>query len=171
MLIDLSDEEHAIGFNPLDASSGRRRDKAISDLLKTLAHIWASSWGSRMENAFEYALRTLFEANRFHVDHDHASQQYTLLDVMMLLTDEHFCHSLLDLIDDPFILRWWHLYYDPLNPQMQRERSDPVLSKVAKFESQLARRIVGQAMSTINFTAVYPGGKDYLGEACQGRDW
>ena len=171
VLIDLSDEEHAIGFNPLDASSGRRRDKAISDLLKTLAHIWASSWGSRMENAFEYALRTLFEANRFHVDHDHASQQHTLLDVMMLLTDEHFCHSLLDLIDDPFILRWWHLYYDPLNPQMQRERSDPVLSKVAKFESQLTRRIVGQATSTVDFTAVYPGGKDYLGEACQGRDW
>ena len=33
---------------------------------------------------------------------------------------------------------------------MQRDRSDPVLSKIAHFESHLARRIVGQSRSTIN---------------------
>ncbi|GCE23230.1 type IV secretion system DNA-binding domain-containing protein [Dictyobacter kobayashii] len=152
VLLDLSDGEHVIGFNPLDASLGRGRDKAISDLLKTLAHIWASSWGSRMENAFEYALRTLFEANRALVAQGEPQRQYTLLDVMMVLTNEHFCQALLCQIEDPFILRWWNLYYNPLNPLMQRERSDPVLSKVAKFESQLARRIVGQSLSTVNFT-------------------
>jgi hypothetical protein len=152
VLLDLSDETHAIGFNPLDASVSRGRDKAIADLLKTLAHIWASSWGSRMENAFEYALRTLFEANRVLVGRGEPQRQYTLLDVMMVLTNEQFCHALLNQIEDPFILRWWNLYYDPLNPLMQRERSDPVLSKVAKFESQLARRIVGQATSTVDFT-------------------
>ena len=152
VLVDLSDERHVIGLNPLDAAQGRGRDKAVSDLLKTLAHIWASSWGSRMETAFAYALRTLFEVNRVHVAQGEPQRQYTLLDVMLVLTNESFCHALLEQIDDPFILRWWHLYYDPLNEQMQRDRSDPVLSKVAKFESVLARRIVGQATSTVNLT-------------------
>ncbi|GCE12515.1 type IV secretory system conjugative DNA transfer family protein [Tengunoibacter tsumagoiensis] len=155
LLIDLSDPDYAVGLNPLDATLGRGRDKAIADLLKTLAHIWASSWGPRMENAFEYALRTLFEVNKALVqqnEHQGPTRQYTLLDVMHLLTDESFCHSLLEQVSDPFILRWWTLYYDLLNPSMQRERTDPVLSKVAKFESVIARRILGQSQSTLNFS-------------------
>ncbi len=154
VLVDLSDQEYALGLNPLDVTMGRGRDKAVGDLLNTLAHIWTTSWGPRMENAFEFALRTLYEANRSLVDQDAqtgAIRQYTLLDVMPLLTDESFCHALLEHVDDPFILRWWQFYYDPLSLQMQRDRSDPVLSKVAKFESQIARRIVGQSQSTINF--------------------
>lgn len=153
VFIDLSDPDFAVGINGIDVGQGRGRDKAISDLLKVLSRIWARSWGSRMEIAFAYALRTLFEANRHLVAHDPLTgphKQYTLLDVMPLLTDESFCHSILQHVDDPFIVRWWHLYYDPLNVYMQRDRSDPVLSKIAHFESQIARRIVGQSASTIN---------------------
>jgi hypothetical protein len=153
VLIDLAETEYAIGFNPLDVTMGHRRDKAISDLLKTFSHIWVNAWGSRMEVAFQMALRTLFEANAHLCQHDPyagASQQYTLLDVMPVLTDESFCHALLQHIDDPLIRRWWETYYDPLSLYMQRDRSDPVLSKVAKFESYVARHIVGQSQSTIN---------------------
>jgi DNA primase catalytic core len=58
------------GLNPLDVTLGRGRDKAVADLLHTLSHIWMSSWGPRMENAFEMALRTLYEANRVLVAND-----------------------------------------------------------------------------------------------------
>ncbi len=154
VLIDLSETDDAIGINLLDATLGRSRDKAVGDLLKTLSHIWAASWGSRMEIAFEYALRTLYEANLALCakdTHTGPGAQYTLLDVMPVLTDESFCHMLLEQVEDPFIRRWWQTYYEPLNLSMQRDRSDPVLSKVAKFESQIARRIIGQGQSTINF--------------------
>jgi len=153
VLIDLSEPDYAIGLNLLDTTLGRSRDKAIADLLKTLSHIWAASWGSRMEIAFEYALRTLYEANLALCakdTHTGPGSQYTLLDVMPVLTKQRFCHSLLEQVEDPFIGRWWETYYDPLNLYMQRDRSDPVLSKVAKFESQIARRIIGQSQSTIN---------------------
>jgi energy-coupling factor transporter ATP-binding protein EcfA2 len=153
MIIDLADPLYSVGLNPLDVTIGRGRDKAISDLLKTLAHIWVGAWGSRMENAFEYALRTLYEANKYLVDHTTggAQSQYTLLDVMVVLTSESFCHALLQKVTDPYIHRWWNLYYDPLSLQMQRDRIDPVLSKVAKFESFIARRIVGQSTTTLHF--------------------
>jgi hypothetical protein len=153
VLIDLAETAYAIGFNPLDVTMGHRRDKAISDLLKIFSHIWVNAWGSRMEVAFQMALRTLFEANAHLCQHDPyagASQQYILLDVMPVLTDESFCHALLQHIDDPLIRRWWETYYDPLSLYMQRDRSDPVLSKVARFESSVARHIVGQSQSTIN---------------------
>jgi len=150
VLIDLSDERFACGLNPIDATVARGRDKAISDLIKVLSRLW-TTWGSRMEIAFEYALRTLYEANKILCAQGKAGQQYTLLDVMTLLTDESFCHSLLEQITDPFILRWWAKYYDPLSLQMQRDRVDPVLSKTAKFEGTIARHIVGQSLCSVNF--------------------
>jgi hypothetical protein len=153
VLIDLSDERFACGLNPIDATVARGRDKAISDLIKVLSNIWGSAWGSRMEIAFEYSLRTLYEVNKVLCRQGKEAQQYTLLDVMPILTNESFCHALLEQIDDLFIRRWWASYYDPLSLQMQRDRVDPVLSKVAKFESTIARRIVGQSLCSVDFTA------------------
>ncbi len=158
VLLDLSDREYVVGLNPLDVTLGRGRDKTVADLLTAFAQIWASSWGSRMESVFEYALRTLYEANEALCRRDPhlgPSRQYTLLDVLPLLTDESFCHALLEEIQqvDPYLVRWWYLYYDALNTPMQRDRSDPVLSKVARFESYIARRIVGQSNSTIDIAS------------------
>ena len=154
VLIDLSDKSASVGINILDVTLGRGRDKAISDLLKTLSHIWVSSWGPRMENAFEMALRTLFEANRLLVDADPKlgpRQQYTLMDVLPLLTNEHFCHALLQQINDDYLHRWWREYYEPLTLMQQRDIIDPVITKVSKFESIIARRIIGQSVATLNF--------------------
>ena len=151
VLIDLSNDRFSCGLNPIDATVARGRDKAISDLIKVLSKMW-TTWGSRMEIAFEYALRTLYEANKLLCAQGKHTQQYTLLDVMALLTDESFCHALLEDIKDPFILRWWAKYYDPLSLSMQRDRADPVLSKTAIFESTVARHILGQSLCTINFS-------------------
>ncbi len=153
VLIDLSDLTYAIGLNPLDVTLGRGRDKAISDLLKTFSFMWASSWGPRMENAFRAALRTLFDANVALVGEDPREgpqRQYTLLSVLPLFTRESFRHALLQYVTDPFVHSWWGEYYEPLNQYMQRDISNPVLSKTTQFEGEIARHIVGQSCSTIN---------------------
>jgi hypothetical protein len=156
VFIDLSDPNAAFGLNPIDVTLGRERDKAVADLLKTFSHIWASSWGPRMENAFRAALRTLYEANLNMVACDAQEgphQQYTLLDVLPVLTRESFCHALLQHIKDPWLHRWWRDYFEPLNLYMQRDIVNPILSKTTQFEGTIARRIVGQSCSTINFGA------------------
>ncbi|MBO0782868.1 MAG: hypothetical protein J2P37_28980, partial [Ktedonobacteraceae bacterium] len=157
VLIDLSERDGSVGINPLDVTLGRGRDKAVSDLMKTFSHIWQEAWGPRMENAFEMALRTLFEANKLIVAQDSEKgplRQYTLLDVLPILTNESFCHALLRQIHDDYLHRWWRDYYEPLTLMQQREVVNPVLSKVTKFESEIARRIIGQSVSTINFTQI-----------------
>lgn len=153
VLIDLADSTASIGLNPLDVTLGRGRDKTISDLLKMLAHIWVASWGAKMENVFEMSLRTLFEANKVLVvrdQQDGPKQQYTLLDVSPLLTNAKFCHTVLQLVQDDYLHRWWREYYEPLSFAQQRDVINPLITKVAKFESTSARRIVGQAASTLN---------------------
>lgn len=157
VVIDLSDPLYSVGLNPLDVTLGRGRDKAIADLLETLSHIWLRSWGSRMENSFEFALRTAWEANRYLVESDKQNgpqRQYTLLDILPLYTSESFCHSLLQYIKDPYVHRWWREFYEPLPLYMKRDIINPVATKVAKFESEIARRIVGQPVSTINLTQI-----------------
>ena len=172
VLIDLADPTHSVGINPLDTTLGRGRDKAVADLLHTLSHIWISSWGPRMENAFEMALRTLYEANKVLVTqdaHNGPHQQYTLLDVLPLLTDESFLHSLLAQISDPFLHRWWLSYYEPLSLTQQRDIINPVISKTTKFESEIARRIVGQSCSTINFSQAIQDHKIILVKLAKGE--
>lgn len=157
VVIDLSDPVYSVGLNPLDVTMGRGRDKTIADLLETLSHIWMRSWGSRMENAFEFALRTAWEANQYQCDVDKQggpTRQFTLLDILPLYTNASFCHSLLQYSDDPYVRRWWTEYYDPLPLYMKRDIVNPVATKVAKFESEIARRIVGQPVSKINLTEI-----------------
>jgi hypothetical protein len=155
VLIDLADGIASVGLNPLDVMLGRARDKAIIDLLKMVARIWVSSWGAKMENAFEMSLRTLFEANKVLIANDSQNGpglQYTLLDVLPLLTNANFCRTLLQDIQDDYLHRWWREYYEPLSLIQQRDVINPIIAKVAKFERLIARRIVGQSMSTLNIT-------------------
>jgi hypothetical protein len=153
VFIDLADTQYSVGLNPLDVTLGYGRDKFITDLLKMLAQIWMTSWNAKMENAFEMSLRTLFEANKVLIaqDADHGPRlQYTLLDVLPLLTNVNFCHKLLQEIPDDYLHRWWYEYYEPLSPVQQRDVINPIATKVAKFESLAARRILGQSVSTLN---------------------
>jgi hypothetical protein len=153
VFIDLADTQYSVGLNPLDVTLGHGRDKFITDLLKLLSQIWVTSWNAKMENAFEMSLRTLFEANKILVAQDPQKGpglQYTLLDILPLLTNTNFCHALLQEISDDYLHRWWHEYYEPLSPIQQRDVINPIAAKVAKFESLVARRILGQSVSTLN---------------------
>ncbi|HTK06189.1 MAG TPA: hypothetical protein VL485_03390 [Ktedonobacteraceae bacterium] len=153
VFIDLADSQYSVGLNPLDVTPGHGRDKFITDLLKMLAQIWMTSWNAKMENAFEMSLRTLFEANKILIaqDPEHGpGLQYTLLDILPLLTNTDFCHTLLQEISDDYLHRWWHEYYEPLSSIQQRDVINPIATKVAKFESLIARRILGQSVSTLN---------------------
>ncbi len=155
--IDLADLEYSIGLNPLDWKLGRGRDKSAADMIKTLSKIWSHSWGSRMEAACEKGLLTLLEHNRYLCEQDEQNgpfMQHTLLDLLPVLTSQGYCHTILQHVDDPFLVRWWYNYFDPLGVYMRLDRVDPVLTKVAKFESHIARRILGQPRSTINLSEI-----------------
>lgn len=159
VLIDLADIEYPIGFNPLDASLGRSRDKAVENLLAIFADVWESGWGYRMENAMGYALKTLYDANERIFKDGKAPEQFTLLDVEPLFQQEGFRRDVLTLVEDPVLLRWWTGYYDRLPPHFQTEIINPVLTKMAAFSgSRIARAILGQPQCTVDFRAIVAAG-------------
>ncbi|GHO56110.1 type IV secretory system conjugative DNA transfer family protein [Ktedonobacter robiniae] len=161
VLIDLHHQGYPPGINPLDAtqvSSLEEADLIVSHLLTTFKGIWSTAWGPRVENVMRFSLKTLLEANRtlVHTDpHQGPAQQYTLLDLTVLLNKQSFRARVLDLVEDVHVLDWWHQYYERLDARMQDEITTPVLTKISAYASApISRRLLGQPTSTINFAQI-----------------
>jgi hypothetical protein len=171
-LIDVADVAYPPGINPLDATLGRNRDKAVDNLITIFERIWSNSWGPRTENVLEFALKTLADANQRIVQADlqHGpDQQYTLLDVVPLLRNASFRHAVMEQVTDPVLLSWWQYYYEPMDLRFQMEVISSVLNKLSKFaSSRTTRRILGQPRSTINFKEIIRSGKILLVSTASG---
>jgi hypothetical protein len=165
-LLDLADMAYPPGINPLDATLGGNRDKAVDNLITIFERIWSTSWGPRTENVLEFALKTLADANQHIIQADlqHGpDRQYTLLDVVPLLRNTSFRHAVMEQVTDPVLLSWWQYYYEPMDPRFQMEVISSVLNKLSKFaSSRTTRRILGQPRSTINFTEIIRAGRILL---------
>jgi hypothetical protein len=151
--LDAAEEERPFGLNLLDAGLDWSRDKAVANALTVFKREFDEYWGPRMEDAFRFALLTLFEANQTMCAADPQQgrdQQHTILEVPALLVDEDFRRIVLKGVRDPVVLAWWSTYYAPLDPKLRLEIANPVLTKVQRFAgSTAARNIVGQPRSTL----------------------
>jgi hypothetical protein len=93
-----------------------------------------------MEPIFRRALRTLLEANLQRAAHE----QYTLLDVTLLLTNGAFRMTVLKQVVDRDLHRYW---LDEFAHYHDRERENwiqPVINKIAAFNGPSLRNVVGQ---------------------------
>jgi hypothetical protein len=171
--LNAADSERAFGLNLLDTGLGWDRDRSVGNALAVFQREWSERyWGPRMEDAFRYALMTLFEANREICRADPLGgrrRQYTLLDVPTLLSDTIFRRELLTGIEDPVIGVWWADYFDSLERRFQLEVINPILSKVHRFEgSAPARHIVGQPASSIDPSAWLREGSIVIADTARG---
>jgi hypothetical protein len=158
VFLDVADRARPFGLNLLDTGLGWDRDRAVANALAVFQHEWGERyWGPRMEDAFRFALLTLFDANIALCGADPVggrAAQHTLLEVPAILSDTAFRRHVLGTVTDPSVRAWWSDYFEPLDRRFQLELINPVLSKIHRFEgSTAARDIVGQPVSTID-----PGG-------------
>ena len=151
--LDVSERERPFGLNLIDVGLGWERDKAVSNALAIFRREFDRFWGPRMEDAFRFALLTLYEVNQAicAADPGGRGRQHTVLEVPAVLVDAAFRRSLLPLVADPVVTAWWSGYFDLLDRRLQIEISNPVQTKVQRFAgSRAARAIVGQPRSTID---------------------
>lgn len=150
--LDVAEQERPFGLNLLDAGLGWQRDKAVSNCLAIFEREFRGFWGPRMEDAFRFALLTLFEANQSLCREPNGrARQHTILEVPALLSDPAFRHSVLPRVVDPLVKAWWKGYFEELDRRLQVEIINPVQTKVQKFAgSYAARSVVGQPRSTID---------------------
>jgi hypothetical protein len=155
VFLDVADRTRPFGLNLLDVALGWDRDRAVSNAVTIFQREWGDRhWGPRMEDAFRFALMTLFEANMALVRLDPGSgraAQHTLLDIPALFSEIAFRRDVLASISDPTIRTWWAGYFDRLEHRLQLEVINPVLTKVHRFQATTeARNIAGQSASTVD---------------------
>jgi hypothetical protein len=160
--LDAAEGGRPFGLNLLDTALFPDRDKAVANTLAVFRREFDRFWGPRMEDAFRFALLTLYEANEALCAADPSGpgasgggggrgRQHTILDVPAVLVDPAFRRRVLEAVADPVVLGWWGGYFDRLDRRLQVEVSNPVQTKVHRFAgSRAARRIVGQPRSTID---------------------
>jgi hypothetical protein len=153
--LDVADAARPFGLNLLDVGLGWDRDRAVANALAVFQREWGDQyWGPRMEDAFRFALLSLFDANVALSSADPiegGATQHTLLDVPTILSDVMFRREVLRSVSDPSVQAWWSDYFEPLDRRFQLELINPVLSKIHRFEgSTAARQIVAQPRSTID---------------------
>ncbi len=153
--LDVSNRRRPFGINLLDAGLGWDRDQATANALRIFRREFDGFWGPRMEDAFRFATLALFEANEALCREDPRlgrGAQYTILDVPAVLERRGFRRQLLKRTRDPVIRHWFDGYFEDLDPRLRLEIINPVQTKVHKYlGSRVARQIVGQPRSTVDF--------------------
>jgi hypothetical protein len=158
VLIDPTDSEWAIGFNPLEIPQGEDVYPHVLELLTVFEKLWGDSWGARMEDLMRNSFITLAEAG------------LTLLEVPRLLTDADFRAQLASHVRSPEARNYWENRFAPLPARTKAEWIESTLNKVSTFITDpWIRDMVGQTHSTIDLRKWMDEGAITLVNLAKGR--
>lgn len=156
VLLDPTDPDYAIGFNPL---AGSVDPSLVADQLGELfQNIWRQFWGPRTGQLAHMALLTLARQT-----------EATLLDLPRLFLDVAFRRSLVADLDDPVGLEPDWRWYDHLPIREQTTFVAPLLNKVRSFTARPSiRTIIGQATPATSMREIMAGRKVLLAHLPKG---
>ncbi|MDP2674619.1 MAG: hypothetical protein Q8Q00_06910 [Dehalococcoidia bacterium] len=145
--LNLADRQRPVGLNLLDVALFPERDRTTENVITMMHRLWPNNWGPRMEGALRAAVSCLHEANAVRP----REEQYTLLDVVAVLTSVDFREEVLKQVPDRALWVWWRDNYDRISRTFQQQTANPITTKVGRFiVTEAARLVLGQARSTID---------------------
>jgi hypothetical protein len=150
VLIDPTDPDYAVGFNPF-AGSGDA--SLVADQLGELfQRLWKAYWGPRTGQLAHMGLLTLARRTGS-----------TLLDLPRLFLDERFRAEVVANVDDPVGLEPDWRWYAHLPEREKATVIAPLLNKVRAFTARPSiRAIMGQATPQTSMQAIMAEGKILL---------
>lgn len=144
-----ADVANPLAFNPLDVADPERHHLVVSGLVSIFAHLWADSWGPRLEYILANTLAAILE-------HGNA----TLLGALRMLTDEHFRAQVVRRVTDPVVRRFWIDEFERYSERFRREAIAPIQNKLGRLlGSAPLRNILCQTRSRLNIKQVMDEGK------------
>jgi hypothetical protein len=132
--LNVADTHYPVGFNPLARIPRARHALAAAGIVGTFKHLWADSWGQRLEHFLYNGVAALLE-----------SPSPTLMDIPRVYTDELFRARVVARITDPVIARFWRHEYPGYDNRFRAEAAAPILNRVGQLTaSPVLRNILGQ---------------------------
>lgn len=144
-----ADIEHPAGFNPLFGIDPDRRPLVAAHIVAAFRHIWADSWGPRVEYLLLNSLRLLLDGIGS-----------TLLGLPALLVDERYRDRLLATCRDPQIKQFWTHELAAWGDAFKAEALSPLQNKIgALLSPPMLRNLLGQHRPTIDIPAIMNSGR------------
>lgn len=160
ILFDPSDEDFPFGLNLLyreDPDSRRENRWVVSTIMATLQRLNEWSWGPRLEHVLGHTLWTAM-----------TRKDATLIEVLLLLTDEQIRTKWVSRLKEPMLLNFWNEF-----PERDKERLEFIASTVNKLTPFLLdegmRHIVGQSENSIKLRKLMDTDKVLLVNLSKGQ--
>ncbi len=153
VLVEMTDPENIIGFNPLEQQEGIDPYTQALELVEVFRKIWNLSDGKtpRLLEILRNAVLTLIEAGG------------TMLDIEPLLTKQEFREEKLKFVTYEAVASFWRNRFDQWEAKDRVSNVESTLNKVSSFTSDPRIRLMLSAQkSTIDFRQIMDEGKTVL---------
>lgn len=159
LYLDPSDVEYPLAFNPLDRVAFDRRPLIAAHLVAAFKHLFAESWGPRLEYILLNSLRLLLD-----------SPSPTLIGLPRLLVDDVFRDRLIATCEDPMVRMFWTCEFAEYSDRFAVEVMAPLQNKIGAFLSvPFLRNILAQQKSTIDIPRLMNDGRILIANLSKGR--
>jgi hypothetical protein len=157
ILIDPTDPNYTVSFNPLEKLPGVPAAEQVNELVSSFKKIWADSWGNRMEDLLRNSLICLSEA------------ELPLTDLSALLSKKSFREAVLRKVENP-VAREYFDRFNALGYRVQVTWAESTMNKMnAVFADERIRQIFSSKKSTFNLREAMDTGKVVLVKLDKGR--
>jgi len=148
ILIEPADNEYSVGLNILDCGAKENAFLYVAGVTEILRRrCEMESFGPRTEELLRNALFVLAENN------------FTLLELHLLFTNEEFRTKLLDKTSNPEVKEYFEQRFAAASDAMRHVMSEPVLNKVSAFTADPHfRHILGQKQSSFDLISAIDSG-------------
>jgi len=157
VLIDPTDKERTVVFNPLEKTAGESPARVASELTEAFKKIWHDAWGARMEHLLKNTLIALVENN------------LTLAELHPFLTDPQVRRKVLEEVNHTGCREYFERF-NSLRRNTQDEWMESTLNKVDAFLFDPdIKQMLSAPKSSFNLREIMDEGKILLVKLDKGR--
>ena len=158
ILIDPTNTEQVVTFNPLEITKGETATSIASELTEAFKKIWGDSWGARMEDLLKNTLIALIQNN------------LTLAELPLFLTNTEVRRKILEKVEHEGCRLYFQERFDNLRRSGQDEKMESTLNKVSAFLfDEKIGQILSSPKSSFNLREIMDEGKILLVKLDKGR--
>ncbi|PKL72071.1 hypothetical protein CVV26_03060 [Candidatus Kuenenbacteria bacterium HGW-Kuenenbacteria-1] len=159
VLIDPSDLNYPVSFNPLQSINPELKHQVSQGLIEILAKQFGANWTPRLEHVFRFTCLAL-------LDYPHATMQ----GMISMLTDRNYRQKVSSYIEDEMVKKFWAVEFADWSEKFDAEAIIPLVNKLGQFLSNpLLRNIFGQEKNKIDLEKIMNEGKILLINLAKGK--
>lgn len=158
-LIDPSDLDYPVSFNPLKNVEEGFKYQLTQGLIEVLKKQFGANWTPRLEHVFRFTCLAM-------LDYPNA----TMRGMISILTDRNYRQKVIEFIQDEMVKRFWAVEFADWSEKFDTEAIIPLVNKLGQFLSDpMLRNIFGQVENKIDLEYLMNNRKIVLINLAKGK--